>query len=49
MSLNDPLANALSLILTDERAGRKESKIMPSSKIVEKVLEIGRASCRERV
>ncbi len=40
MSLNDPLANALSLILTDERAGRKESKIMPSSKIVEKVLDV---------
>tara|TARA_Y100000310_G_scaffold299251_1_gene333924 strand:- start:6643 stop:7035 length:393 start_codon:yes stop_codon:yes gene_type:complete len=40
MSLNDPLANALSLILTDEGAGKKESKIMPSSKIVEKVLDV---------
>lgn len=40
MSLNDPLANALSLILTDEKAGRKESRIRPSSKIVEKVLDV---------
>ena len=37
MSLNDPLANALSLILGDERIGRNESKIKPSSKIIKKV------------
>tara|TARA_Y100000310_G_scaffold342247_1_gene444605 strand:- start:20808 stop:21200 length:393 start_codon:yes stop_codon:yes gene_type:complete len=40
MSLNDPLANALSSILTDEKAGRKESIIKPSSKIIKKVLEV---------
>lgn len=40
MSLNDPLANALSSILTDEKAGRNESKIEPSSKIIKKVLEV---------
>lgn len=40
MSLNDPLANALSLILTDEKAGRNESKIKPSSKMIKKVLEV---------
>lgn len=40
MSLNDPLANALSLVLTDEKAGRKESKIKPSSKIIKKVLDV---------
>lgn len=40
MSLNDTLANALSLILIDEKAGRKESAIKPSSKIIKKVLEI---------
>lgn len=40
MSLNDPLANALSLILIDEKVGRKESKIKPSSKIIRRVLEV---------
>ena len=40
MSLNDPLANALSLILIDEKAGRNESKIKPSSKIIRKVLDV---------
>ena len=40
MSLNDPLANALSLILIDEKAGRSESKIKPSSKIIKKVLDV---------
>jgi len=40
MTLNDPLANALSLILTDEKAGRNESKIKPSSHIIKKVLDV---------
>ena len=40
MSLNDPLANALSLILIDEKSGKNESIIRPSSKIIKKVLEI---------
>jgi small subunit ribosomal protein S8 len=40
MSLNDPLANALSSILIDEKAGRTESRIRPSSKIIKKVLEV---------
>jgi|TARA_Y100000310_G_C20649746_1_gene798701 small subunit ribosomal protein S8 len=40
MSINDPLANALSLILIDEKSGRSESKIRPSSKIIRKVLEV---------
>jgi small subunit ribosomal protein S8 len=42
MSLNDPLSNALSLILIDEKLGRNESKIRPSSKIIIKVLEVMR-------
>jgi len=40
MSLNDPLANALSSILSDEKIGRGESKLKPASKIIKKVLEI---------
>lgn len=40
MSLNDPLANALSLILLDARLGRSQSIIRPSSKIIRKVLEV---------
>ena len=40
MSLNDPLANALSSILSDEKTGRGESKLKPSSKIIKKVLEV---------
>ena len=40
MSLNDPLSNALSLILIDEKSGRNESTIKPSSKIIRKVLEV---------
>ena len=40
MSLNDPLANTLSLILIDEKAGRSESEIKPSSKIIKKVLDV---------
>ena len=40
MSLNDPLANALSSILSNEKIGRSESEVKPSSKIIKKVLEI---------
>jgi len=40
MSLNDPLSNALSLILIDEKSGRKESILKPSSKIIIKVLKV---------
>ncbi|MBU90698.1 30S ribosomal protein S8 [Candidatus Woesearchaeota archaeon] len=40
MSLNDPLANALSAILIDEKAGKNESTVRPSSKIVKKVLSV---------
>jgi small subunit ribosomal protein S8 len=40
MSLNDPLANALSSILIDEKSGRNESKIVPSSKMIRKVLDV---------
>jgi small subunit ribosomal protein S8 len=38
--LNDPLATALSKILNAEKVGKKECSIYPSSKVVEKVLEI---------
>ena len=38
--MNDPLANALSTILNAEKIGKKECTIKPSSKIIEKVLEI---------
>ena len=44
MSLNDTLANALSSILTDEKAGRKGSVIKPSSKIIKNVLEVMKES-----
>ena len=44
MSLNDPLANVLSLILLDEKAGKMESIIRPSSKIIRKVLDVMRAN-----
>lgn len=40
MSLNDPLANALSSILIDEKLGRSESSIKPSSKIIRKILDV---------
>ena len=40
MSLNDTLANALSSILSDDKRGRSESKIKPSSKKTKKVLEV---------
>tara|TARA_B100001971_G_C17762433_1_gene320864 strand:+ start:161 stop:547 length:387 start_codon:yes stop_codon:yes gene_type:complete len=38
--MNDPLANALSVILNAEKIGRKECTINPSSKIIEKILTI---------
>jgi small subunit ribosomal protein S8 len=44
MSLNDPLANALSLILIDEKLGRSESVVKPNSKIIKKVLEVMKAN-----
>ena len=40
MALNDPLANALSLILNGEKSVKKEVIIHPSSKIIRKVLDI---------
>lgn len=40
MVLNDPLANALSVISNDEKIGRSESRINLSSKIIKKVLDV---------
>ena len=40
MTMNDPLANALSSILNDEKIGKRESMTAPSSKIIRKVLEV---------
>jgi len=40
MALNDSLANALSGILNDEKIGRKESTIKPSSKVIKQVLDV---------
>ncbi|MBI2208690.1 30S ribosomal protein S8 [Candidatus Woesearchaeota archaeon] len=40
MTMNDPLANALSSILNDEKIGKHESMTAPSSKIIRKVLEV---------
>ena len=44
MSLNDTLSNALSNVLRNEKLGRSESTIKPSSKVIKKVLEIMRAN-----
>jgi len=38
--LNDPLANALSVILNAEKVGKKECIIKPASKVIEKIFEI---------
>lgn len=38
--LNDPLANALSMILNAEKIGRKECEIRPMSKVIKKVLSV---------
>ena len=40
MSLNDPLANALSLIANNEVRGSQQCKIKPTSKVIEQVLKI---------
>jgi len=40
MTLNDTLANALSMILNAEKIGKKEVTIRPVSKVIKKVLEI---------
>ena len=44
MALNDTLSNALSNVLMDEKLGRPESTIKPSSKVIKKVLEIMKES-----
>ena len=38
--LNDPLSNALSVILNAEKIGKESCIIKPTSKIIEKLLEI---------
>ncbi len=40
MSLNDPLANALSTVLNSEKAGKTVAVIKPVSTIIKRVLEI---------
>ncbi|MEA3430983.1 MAG: 30S ribosomal protein S8 [Nanoarchaeota archaeon] len=40
MSLNDPLANALSKIINAERVGKVSCKIKPVSKVIKKILTI---------
>ena len=40
MSLNDPLANALSKILNAESVSRPVCRIKPGSKVIKKVLEL---------
>ena len=40
MSLNDPLANALSKILNNEKIGKDSCMIKPVSKLIKKILEI---------
>lgn len=40
MSLNDPLANALSNILNAEKRGKKECMIKPASNVIKKVLDL---------
>ena len=44
MTLNDPLSNALSSILNDEKIGKELVSIRPSSKIIKKVLEVMKTS-----
>jgi small subunit ribosomal protein S8 len=39
MTLNDPLANTMSKILSLEKIGRKECLIKPTSKLIKKVLD----------
>jgi len=40
MSLNNPLANALSTIMNHERLGRNECSTKPASKLIKSVLRI---------
>lgn len=40
MALNDPLANALSIIQNDTNIGRDKSTIRPASKIIKQVLQV---------
>jgi len=40
MSLNDPLANALSKIMNAEKIGKKEVILKPSSKLMKSILTI---------
>ena len=40
MSLNDPLANALSKILNNEKIGKDSCMIKPVSKLIKKILEV---------
>ncbi|RMF05958.1 30S ribosomal protein S8 [Candidatus Woesearchaeota archaeon] len=40
MSLNDPLANALSHILNSEKVAKKKIVIRPTNKIIENVLKL---------
>ena len=40
MGLNDTLANALTAILHDEKAGKSETIVSPASKIITRVLDV---------
>lgn len=40
MSLNDPLANALSALINADKIGKTEIMIKPVSKLIKKVLEL---------
>ena len=40
MSLNDPLANALSVVLNADRVSKKQVLLTPSSKIMKSVLDV---------
>jgi small subunit ribosomal protein S8 len=40
MSLNDPLANALSAIKNAEKKGKSELNVTPSSKVIKAILDI---------
>ncbi len=40
MTLNDPLANALSVMLNNERVGKLDCRIYPSSNLIKNVLDI---------
>ena len=40
MSLNDPLANVLSHIMTEDKKGQRQTVVKPGSKMVKKVLSL---------